>query len=880
MFCANCGEKIEDGAKFCGKCGWKVETAGTSQAQEAAVAETAEETAVTETAVAEEAVKEEAATAVPVPEAPVAEETPVEETPKTEAPAEAVPAEETPKTEKKKKGKLILIPVVLLALIGIVVGVVLFLNGLKREEIDLADVVSFQVTGYSGYGVAEVVLNEDMLEDEYEDAILEHTELRWSKFVKEVDLLEYEVTDLAGLSNGDKIVLTWTCDKDKASEEYKVDILGETVEYTVTGLPEIAKVDPFEDFTVTFSGISGEGIISVDTDGYQNYFDFFYYSVSQWSELSNGDTVTISFDVSQYKDYVAEKYGYVLSATEKSYTVSGLTEYVGTNAQVEAQIKPLMAKAEEYFYSQINGWVDEASVKNLECVGQFISKPESLSSGTKNVVGLIYKVNANLFIEERNLDVEYYYPVLFRNVIVLEDGSLSYSENDMSRTSDRFTKQYEPENEEDVVPSGNWYFYGYETLDALKDAYRSYSISWNYVETETFVEKNYTKSVNGSLKGTDVEKVKNGNPDALVEDAIASFLDSIESWKDTASVNGVKCVETKLYCSDIATEALPTNCYEVILQVDAKLEYEDMTEEFPFYYVVRYQNVTVGANGALTADLTTRTTANGEFKKMLGEKEIYKGWFSAAENVWLYYGYETLEEAKAFEEIRNKNLFYVLKASIPYEADAAADMAAWGNADDSAVVEAAVAAFRETGAEWPESATVNSIECVDTYLISCGIASKEKELAVLLKVNAEVAFADHSEAFDYYYMVRFGKAQLDANGAITVDETTKVLTDNPFTRMLGDEEVPGEDGAPLNVWNFSGYATTEEAEATILSKREAHINYAGVKVPEPVVEEPPVEEPSETPGAEGDAPEETPGTEGDAPIETPEDVLESTEGEE
>ncbi len=826
MFCAKCGEKLQDGAKFCGKCGWKVE-------------------AVTAENVAE-----------------------VQENPATE---QAATAEEAPKTGKKNKGLLLLIPLIVILLGIIAVGLMVFLNSLKRESVDLTDAVSFQVTGYSGYGVAEVVLDEDMLEEKYEDIISEHTDLRWSKFVREVDLLEYEVTNLAGLSNGDKITLTWLYDKEKAAEEYKVDILCESIEYTVTGLTEVEKVDPFEDFTVTFSGVSGDGNVDVDVDGYPDYLGYFDYEVSQWRDVSNGDTVVISFDISQYKDYVIERFGYELYPTEKSYTVSGLTEYVQTDAQVtDAQVKPMMAAAEKFIYNHINGeWVKEAAIKSLECVGHFISKPDSMSSGTKNVIGLIYKVNANLYVQERNLDVEYYYPVLFKNVILLEDGTFKYEEGDMFRTSDRFYKQYEPENEEDVVPSGNWYFYGYETLDALKDEYDRYSASWTTVETETFVEKNYTEAVNAGVKAEQakaLEQMKNGTPDALVADAIDSFLESIKSWQDTASVNGVKCVETKLYSSEISSETIPTTCYEVILQVDAKIEYEDLTEEFPFYYVVRYQNVAVDANGALTADFTTRTTANGEFKKMLGDKEIYTGWFTPAVNVWVYDGYQTLEEANASTAgIRTNNIYYVLNASMPYEAGVTVDMTAWGNADDTAVVAAAEAAFRETAAVWPESATINNVECVDTYLISCDVATKTKELAVLLKVNAEVAFADHSEAFDYYYMVRFGGAQLDANSAVLVDETTKVLTDNPFTRMLGDEEVPGEDGAPLNVWNFSGYATAEEAEATILAKRENHINYTGVKVPEPVVEEPPVEEPVETPEVEGDVPEEAP--EGEAPAE-------------
>ena len=36
MFCGNCGEKLEDGAKFCGKCGQKVEVPAEAVAEVAA----------------------------------------------------------------------------------------------------------------------------------------------------------------------------------------------------------------------------------------------------------------------------------------------------------------------------------------------------------------------------------------------------------------------------------------------------------------------------------------------------------------------------------------------------------------------------------------------------------------------------------------------------------------------------------------------------------------------------------------------------------------------------------------------------------------------------------------------------------------------------
>ena len=861
MICGKCGEKLEDGAKFCGHCGWKVEVA--------------EETPVTAPA----------------------------DTPEPEKKTET----EVPKEKKKVNKLFILIPAAVVVLAAIIIGVVCFINSLKREQVDLSGAVSFEVTGYSGYGVAELVIDEDALEDSYGEIISEHTKIRWSKFVREVDLLEYEVTDLTGLSNGDKITLTWEYDADKAAEEYKVDITGESVVYTVTGLQEIKKIDPFEDFEVTFSGVSGDGNADVSIKNYEDYLDYFWYETSERYGLSNGDEVTITFDVAGNREWVAETYGYELYPTEKSYTVSGLTEYVLQDAQVtDAAVKPMMEAAERSIYDHVKDyWYEESSVKDLKCVGHFISQPDDMGYSTKNVIGLIYQVNANVFKEGRELSVEYYYPVMFKNVMLSEDGSFSYDEYDMFRTSDRFSKRFEPVNEEDVnVPGGSWTFYGYETKEALENEYSDYVTGWTSVETKNFVYKDYTEAVNGQMKkdfAAELQSIKAGNPEALIADAVSQFLGTIWNWEAAASVNGVTCVNTMLYSSDILSAGMPKTCLDVVLKVDARLEYEDMAEDFPFYYVVRYQNVTVGADGKLNADFDTRRTVNGEFSKMLGEEEIRDWWFSSPKNVWWYNGYQTLDEALALgNEIRMGHVLYRKVDSVSRVEEDAVDSAAWGKADDTTVAATADTKFREAMTEWGDRITINSVEKVDSYLVYSQIPSKSKEYAVLLKANIGLAYEDLTENFDLYTMVRFENAQL-TDDVVTVGECIQTLQENLFSKQLGEEIVYGTEGA-MNVWDFYGFLTPEEAVSAALPVRDGHINYMVEKmqapVEEPVVtpEDPAVtpenpEDPTVTPEnpvvvpeegeipAEGEVPVEgeTPVEDGNAATEpVEEDVAEST----
>lgn len=878
MFCGNCGEKLEDGAKFCGKCGQKVEVPAEAVAEVAAAAEVpaaeevaapaeepvaeapkpVEEPIVEEAPVVEEAAKE---------EAPVAVEEPIIEEAATPAAAVSVaetaagsgePAEEG---KKKKKGKFFLIPLVLVLIAAVIVGIVFIVNGNKKITVDLTGIVTFKVDGYSGYGEATVTIDEDALEEKYEEEVLKHTDLKFSKFIKEVDLLEYEVSGLEDLKNGDKITLTWKSDTKKAEEEYKVILVCDAVEYAVSGLKEVKNIDPFEDFEVIFSGVSGTGNVEVTYDEYPDYLQYFWYEITPNYDLKNGDQVVMSFKVEEKGDLVAENAGFRLSPTEKTFTVSGLQEYVTKDEQITDDVIKMMAvDAEEYFFKQNSGWSKEASVKNLECVGHFIALPDNKYGSVHNAVCVVLKASSELYKEGRSMDVDFYYPVFFKNVILNADGTVQYNENQLTRTSADFTKNFVAENEEDTnVPGGTWRYIGYETKEAMVEAYADFVLSGEKMKSGTLVEKAYDDIVKAEAKkeaAEFAEKVKSADASAVVAEAVSVALKRAESWPDTASINGMKCVETALLGSNVSFNNSAKNLFAVVLEVDAKVTYKETSENVVHYEVVLFENAELNADGSLKVNVESGTVLGDyTFNKMIGEEEIYEGFFSTAVNVWVFEGFETLEALhKELAVVRNNHVIYTGEF-VAYTAADATDVNEWSKADDSVAVKLAEESFRETAATWRESVTVSAVECVDTYLIASGVETEPVNYAVLLKVTAEVAFADQTEAVEYYYTVTFEDAKLAADGTVTVDKEKKTLTVNPFTKMLGDEEVPGADGEePLNVWNFDGYATAEEAEAALVPEQAGKLTYSVTKVPEaPVVEEPteePTEQPTENPTEE------------------------------
>lgn len=87
---------------------------------------------------------------------------------------------------------------------------------------------------------------------------------------------------------------------------------------------KVVEVDPFEKLSIIYSGISGCARGRLDDN---NEYDIrkLEKTTTGLENLSNGDTVTVKYDTDTVK---VGNTKYVLTQTEKTYTVSGLDEYV------------------------------------------------------------------------------------------------------------------------------------------------------------------------------------------------------------------------------------------------------------------------------------------------------------------------------------------------------------------------------------------------------------------------------------------------------------------------------------------------------------------------------------------------------------------------
>ena len=106
-------------------------------------------------------------------------------------------------------------------------------------------------------------------------------------------------------------------------------------------------LDPFEDMTVTFTGVSGSGY--ADVEGSSSV----YYTVNKNHTLHNGDVITIE----------AESYLYNLTRTECNVTVEGLEEYlVDPNTINDATLETLYKFSAKTIRQYINGGTGSSKV--------------------------------------------------------------------------------------------------------------------------------------------------------------------------------------------------------------------------------------------------------------------------------------------------------------------------------------------------------------------------------------------------------------------------------------------------------------------------------------------------------------------------------------
>ena len=397
---------------------------------------------------------------------------------------------------KKHNPAKVLVPIAAVAVVA--AGGWAFAN--RTPTIDVSKYMTLSADGYNTVGKLNIDFDTDKLEQDYGKQIT----TRFKKQMKNLKDDTYGLSSLTaslydgyeadlfaetcatgsadktkGLSNGDVVTYTWDDNSDEAEEAFGVKVKYSDITYTVSGLASVNTFDAFDGVDVEFSGISPDGRATVNSLPTAAEAQGLYYTLDENSGLSNGDTVTLTVHSNRddFSDCI-DKYGAMPQATEKTFTVEGLNEYV-TSADTlsDSVLVSLQNQAEDVFKSYAaQRFSNGQTFKGMTYLGNYILTPKNKDSwGDKNRIVLAYQVTVHHdYTSELNTtydaDDSFFWYITFNNVSKDADGNIASGLNDYD-TPTTFVKIDSGVQKYSFSSSTKtWEYYGYASLDSLYNA--------------------------------------------------------------------------------------------------------------------------------------------------------------------------------------------------------------------------------------------------------------------------------------------------------------------------------------------------------------------------------------------------------------------------
>ena len=390
--------------------------------------------------------------------------------------------------------KKLAVPVAVAAVV--VVGGVLIAT--HKPTVNLNKYITLSAEGYNSIGTLDVEFDTDKLERDYGKKIAKN----FQKAMKNHEEDTYGLSNLAGslyeggetslfvtycadgsadktrnLSNGDVVTYTWDGvneqTKKEAEELFGVKIKCSDVTYKVSGLTAVNTFDAFDGVEVEFNGISPDGSATVNTLPTAEAAKGLYYTLDEQYNLANGDTVTVTVHSNRddFSDCI-EKYGAIPAATEKTYTVEGLNEYVtDSDGLTDSVLVSLQNQAQDVLNAYIaKSWDSECvTLKGMSYLGYYILTPKNKDNYgvSQDVIILPYQVTSHNHFEDDkgqvyDADVSYYWYIAFRNVSKDADGNIAGGLDDYYTANASFDVKT---GLDDGWWEKYWSYDGYQTLD-------------------------------------------------------------------------------------------------------------------------------------------------------------------------------------------------------------------------------------------------------------------------------------------------------------------------------------------------------------------------------------------------------------------------------
>ena len=303
----------------------------------------------------------------------------------------------------------------MVAIAGVALLSCVSLTGCGTKTVDLSKYVTVTFDGYDSIGTASVTFDTDKFEKDFKDIKIKKTNEKviFAQRLGETstDILRgcfnSSLDKSTGLSNGDNITCEIKVDEQTLSCFGDIKVSSTSIPFTVNGLKDVEKFNPFDEITVTFGGDNNDRQVVINspkTDIWKSLSVIYSRKDTTSRTIKAGDTITVQILFGN-PVFLIEKYNKIPIVTEKDFTVSSFAEYPSTLAAIgDKAIENFKNTAIEKIKSDLESNTMYSNI-NVDYVGAIY---KSSKSGYPERIGLFSSVvNRYYVVAKVSADVTY-----------------------------------------------------------------------------------------------------------------------------------------------------------------------------------------------------------------------------------------------------------------------------------------------------------------------------------------------------------------------------------------------------------------------------------------------------------------------------------------